>query len=385
MVMQLSEFILTNIDSIAREWEEFAKTCVPAAVGMTRSALLDDVTQILRAVASDMGRPQTASEQDEKGKGQRLSESLGPVAASHVGLRIDSRFDLAQIVSEYRAMRASVLGLWSSSGPSPLSEETLEVIRFNEAIDESIAEIVPAYLRRESRFRDRFFGMLGHDLRGPINAIHLSAERLANNKERDVNELRYVKRILKSCEHLDRMVRDIIDFTRGRLGEPMNITRRPADLGTILRDIIEEVQCAEPNVTIEFAASGDLRGEWDSERLSQLLWNLVMNAIQHGRAKCVEVRVEQTNGQVRIGVHNGGLPIPREAMANLFNPLRLEGAAEQHRVGLGLGLFICNEIVKAHQGTITAVSTPDAGTTFAVQLNRRADDQESQGIGIRLD
>ena len=210
--MQLSEFILTNIESIAREWEEFAKTCVPAAVGMTRSALLDDVTQILRAVANDMERPQTAIEQDEKGKGQRLSESLGPVAASHVGLRIDSRFDLAQIVSEYRAMRASVLGLWSSSGPSPLSEETLEVIRFNEAIDESIAEIVPAYLRRESRFRDRFFGMLGHDLRGPINAIHLSAERLANNKARDGDELRYVNRILKSCQHLDRMVRDIHRF-----------------------------------------------------------------------------------------------------------------------------------------------------------------------------
>src|ERR1700677_1247737 len=289
MVMQLSEFILTNIESIAREWEEFAKTCVPAAVGMTRSALLDDVTQILRAVANDMERPQTAIEQDEKGKGQRLSDSLGPVAASHVGLRIDSRFDLAQIVSEYRAMRASVLGLWSSSGPSPLSEETLEVIRFNEAIDESIAEIVPAYLRRESRFRDRFFGMLGHDLRGPINAIHLSAERLANNKERDVDESRYVRRILKSCENLDRMVRDIIDFTRGRLGEPMNITRMPADLETILRDIIDEVQCAEPNVAIEFTASGDLTGEWDSERLSQLLWNLVTNAIQHGRAKHVEV------------------------------------------------------------------------------------------------
>jgi signal transduction histidine kinase len=239
---------------------------------MTRSALLDDVTQILRAVANDMERPQTTSEQDEKGKGQRLSDSLGPVAASHVGLRIDSRFDLAQIVSKYRAMRASVLGLWSSSGPSPLSKETMEVIRFNEAIDESIAEIVPAYLRRESRFRDRFFGMLGHGLRGPINAIHLSAERLANNKESGVDELRYVKRILKSCEHLDRIVRDIIDFTRGRLGEPMNITRRPADLRTILRDIIEEVQCAEPNVAIEFAASGNLTGEWDSERLSPI-WN----------------------------------------------------------------------------------------------------------------
>jgi signal transduction histidine kinase len=230
---------------------------------------------------------------------------------------------------------------------------------------------VPAYLRRESRFRDRFFGMLGHDLRGPINAIHLSAERLANNKERDVNELRYVKRISKSCEHLDRMVRDIIDFTRGRLGEPMNVTRMTADLGTILRDIIDEVQCAEPNVVIEFAAGGDLRGEWDSERLSQLLWNLVMNALQHGRAKHVGVRVANANDHVLIEVHNEGLPIPQEMMANLFNPLGLEAPAEQHHVGLGLGLFICHEIVTAHKGTITAVSTPDAGTTFTVRLPSR--------------
>jgi signal transduction histidine kinase len=371
--MQLGDFILTNIESIAHEWEEFAKTCLPAAVGMTRSALLDDVTQILRAVANDMERPQTAIEQNEKGKGQRLSDSLGPVAASHVGLRVDSRFDLAQIVSEYRALRASVLRLWSSSRQAPLSEETLEVIRFNEAIDESIAEIVPAYLRRESRFRDRFFGMLGHDLRGPINAIHLSANLLASNKERDVDELRYVNRISKSCEHLNRMVRDIIDFTRGRLGEPMNITRMTADLGTILRDIIDEVQCAEPNVAIEFAANGDLTGEWDSERLSQLLWNLVTNAIQHGRAKHVAVRAAQANGQVLIEVHNEGPPIPQEIMANLFNPLGLEAAAEQHHVGLGLGLFICNEIVKAHDGAITAVSTPDAGTTFTVRLPNPVD------------
>jgi signal transduction histidine kinase len=287
--MHLGEFILANIEPIACEWEEFTKTCTPAALEMTRSALLDDVTQILRAVANDMEQTQTAADQDEKGKGQRLSNSLGRVAAVHVGLRIDARFDLAQIVSEYRAMRASVLRLWSSSRPAPLSDETLEAIRFNEAIDESIAEIVPAYLRREARFRDRFFGMLGHDLRGPMNAIHLSAEHLAANEECGANELRHVNRIARSCERLDRMVKDIIDFTRGRLGEPMNINRVPADLGAILREIIEEVQCGEPNVVIDFAASGDLAGEWDSERLSQLLWNLVTNAIQHGKQVRVTV------------------------------------------------------------------------------------------------
>jgi signal transduction histidine kinase len=104
--------------------------------------------------------------------------------------------------------------------------------------------------------------MLGHDLRGPMNAIHLSAEYLAANEERGEDELRLVNRIAKSCERSDRMVKDIIDFTRGLLGEPMNINRVPADLEAILREIIEEIQCGEPNVVIDFAASGDLAGEW---------------------------------------------------------------------------------------------------------------------------
>jgi signal transduction histidine kinase len=384
--MQLSEFILTNIEPIAREWEDFAKTCTPAAIGMTRTALLDDVTQILQAVVNDMQQPQTPAEQDAKGKGQRLSDSLGGAAASHVGLRIESRFDLAQIVSEYRALRASVLRLWSGSRPQRLSDETMAVIRFDEAIDQSIAAIVPTYLQRESRYRDRFFGVLGHDLRGPINAIHLCAALLINNGERADDERRYILQIQKSCDRLNHMVRDIIDFTRGRFGEPMRLTRAREDLGTIVRDIIDEVQCANPNVAIHFAATGDLTGEWDNERLSQLLSNLVVNAIQHGGAKQIDICAKNKNDQVLIEVHNNGPPIPEELLANLFNPLARENSPEYRRTGLGLGLFICKEIVNAHGGTITATSTEDAGTTFAARLNKRAGKpQEMTGNGSESD
>jgi signal transduction histidine kinase len=370
--MQLAEFILKNIEPIAREWEEFARTCTPAAVGMTESALLDDITQILDAVVDDMEQPQTLAEQAAKGKGQRLSDSLSDTALSHIGLRIESRFDLAQILSEYRALRASVLRLWSSSRPERLTDETMAVIRFNEAIDRSIAEIVPTDLQRESQHRDRFFGMLGHDFRGPLNTIHLCAALLIKDGERGDDELRCISRILRSCDRLDHMVRDIIDFTRGRFGEPMHVARLPADLGVVVRDIIDEVQCANPNVAIEFAAAGDLRGEWDSERLAQLLSNLIVNAIQHGDAKRVDIRAENQNDQVLIEVHNDGPPLAQEVLANLFNPLGRENSTEQRHAGLGLGLFICKEIVKAHGGTITATSAGNAGTTFAVRLNSRA-------------
>jgi signal transduction histidine kinase len=255
---------------------------------------------------------------------------------------------------------------------SASDDETIAVIRFNEAIDQSVAEIVPTFLQRESQYRDRFFGMLGHDLRGPINAISLSAELLIKNEERGADDLRYISRILKSCERLDHMVRDIIDFTRGRFGEPMQITRAQADMGAIVRDIIDEIQCANPKVKIDCTATGDLTGEWDRERLSQLLWNLVMNAIQHGKAKQVGVKVENENDQVLIEVHNDGPPIPQDLIATMFNPLVRERNSEHRQAGLGLGLFICKEIVNAHGGTIVPTSTWDAGTIFGVRLNRRA-------------
>jgi signal transduction histidine kinase len=368
--MALAEFIRTNIDAIAQEWEEFAKSCTPASIGMTRTTLLNDVIPILEAIAHDMETPQSLDEEIAKGKGRHMSDSLAQVAANHVGARIESRFDLAQIVSEYRAVRASALRLYARS--EGLSEETREVVRFSEAIDESVAEIVPTFLHRESQYRDRFFGMLGHDLRGPINAIGLCAALLTDGPDRSADDRRWISRILKSCDRLDHMVKDIIDFTRGRFGEPMRILRVRADLKTVVRDIISEIQCANPAAIINFSAAGPVPGEWDSDRLSQLLWNLVMNAIQHGKAKQVEVKVETENNQVLIAVHNEGQPIPPDALATIFNPLMREGNSDHHPVGLGLGLFICKEIVKAHGGTLVATSTWEVGTTFTVRMNKAA-------------
>lgn len=367
--MHLAEFILANIEPIARDWEQFATTCTPASIGMTRSGLLDDVNRILQAVADDMEQPQTPAEQEAKGKSQRSRGRLGRAASLHVGLRIESRFDLEQIVSEYRAMRASVLRLWSDSHPEGLSEDATAVIRFDEAIDQSVAEIVPTYLQRESRYRDRFFGMLGHDLRTPINAIRLSATVLSRTEGLSENGAKCVSRILDSTQRLDSMVRDILDFTRGRFGDPMHVNRVPADLGVILHGIIDELQCANPNVVMDLAAGGNLDGEWDSERLSQLISNLVMNAILHGKAKRVSIRTANENAQVLIEVHNDGQPIPQDLIATIFNPLKWERPSDHSQAGLGLGLFICQEIVKAHAGTITVTSSRDAGTTFAVRLN----------------
>jgi signal transduction histidine kinase len=187
------------------------------------------------------------------------------------------------------------------------------------------------------------------------------------------NGSKCASRILNTCQRLDRMVQDIVDFTRGRFGEPMPLNRAPTDLRRILHNIIDEIQCANPELAIDLAAIENLNGEWDAERLSQLISNLVVNAIQHAKAKQVTIRATNEDDHVLIEVHNEGPPIPRHLMTTIFNPLGRERPSERANAGLGLGLFICQEIVKSHNGTIMVTSSQDAGTTFAVRLNGHAE------------
>ena len=219
--MRLSELIRTDTERIIREWEEFAKT-LSAGVGLPRWLLRVHAAAILQSIAQDIDTPKLPVKQQAKSEG-----SPGPlehVAAAHVNLRIESGFDLAQIMAEYRALRACVLRLWCDTDPAGFALGAEEITRFTDAIDQAVAETVPIYAQREAQYRDRFLGILGHDLRNPLNAILLSATALAGGKEVAERQLGAVSRILSSVRRVDHMVNDILDFARGRLGTPMAIT-----------------------------------------------------------------------------------------------------------------------------------------------------------------
>jgi signal transduction histidine kinase len=179
-----------------------------------------------------------------------------------------------------------------------------------------------------------------------------------------------VARILNSARRLNRMVGDLLDFSRGRLGSPMPIAATEANLGQLVREIVNEVQTASPQFTICFESNGDLEGRWDVERLKQVASNLLLNAIQHGTGKEIEVTVTGEENSVVLAVQNQGPPIPQELQVTMFDPLVQSKTPDPTRSGLGLGLFIVNEIVAAHHGTIVVTSTQDSGTTFSVRLPR---------------
>ena len=172
------------------------------------------------------------------------------------------------------------------------------------------------------------------------------------------------------------MIRDILDFTRGRLGGRIPLNRQLTDLAVISRSVVDEIQTGHPTARIVVETAGKLTGDWDPARIEQVLSNLLSNAVQHGGSDVTLIASGEDRDQVVVTVQNRGRPIPREQLPNLFAPFKTV-RNNSSAGGLGLGLFIVREIVHAHNGSVTVTSSSE-GTAFSFRLPR------SETIGAAL-
>jgi signal transduction histidine kinase len=372
--MRLAHFILRDMEAILAEWEAFAATLLPAATGMTSLALRDHARQILEAVAKDLSTPQTKEAQSEKSKGRAVKLLGAPetAAETHAVLRARGGFDINQLAAEYRALRASVLTRWIDAC-QPGEIRLGDCIRFNEAIDQGIAESISFFSTQVDQARNLLLGMLGHDMRSPLNTIMMTSQYLgALNAGSSVSEA--ASRLIRSGASMKALLDDLVDFNRTHLGMGIKITVAPVDLAAVSGDEVEQLRGAHPDRSIQLDVSGDVRGVWDGRRLQQLLRNLVVNAIVHGVAGApVDVVLTGREADVTIEVKNTGPTIEEENLRHIFDPLktRLEGGkGDNGEAGLGLGLFIVREIARAHGGEVT-VQSRNGETVFAVRLPRR--------------
>ena len=374
--MRLSEFIVLHADRIVDEWEQFAETLTPAAETLNRTQLRDHAHSILLAAARDMNTRQSASAQAAKAKGEGLEKtpSLDEAAASHGELRHTVGFDLVQMTSEFRHLRACVIRLWVNHLESPELTYFQDMIRFNEAIDEALAESTAAYAEQVNRSRDIFLAILGHDLRAPLQAVKMSTEMLLRKAPLDSKGLSLVGNIQNGARHMGAMVSDLLEFVRSRLGSSLPIEPKPMNLADAAREAIAEACAGRPDCQVHLHTDGDTQGQWDRGRIDQLLQNLIGNALQHGlNGQVPTLSLDGTADSVELRMHNFGPPIPQAALGTVFDPL-VRSATEElgsNSTSLGLGLFIVKEVVQAHRGTIEVASSEAAGTTFTVVLPRR--------------
>jgi signal transduction histidine kinase len=375
--VHLADFILANIEPILAEWEAFARTILPVTSGMTRQQLRDEAENILRHIAHDMKLAQTGEEQQAKSEGRRVRIVLpeGESAAEiHSTDRQTSGFTLLEMVSEYRALRASVIRLWTKNMPDGADLESLyQLTRFNEALDEFQSDSIIHFTQKVDHSRDLVLAVLGHDLRDPLGVIVTYATYLTRLDRFDENTRTAVGRLFATATRMRLMVSDLLDFARARLGAVLPITRAPMNIGETCRRVIDEVGTLHPRATLHMHTNGPLDGEWDPVRISQLLTNLLVNAVQHGSpATPVDILLTGNENEVSIAVRNEGEPIPANEIKGIFEPM-VRGSREQATPSsIGLGLYIAREVVRAHGGKIKAQSSADTGTTFTALLPRVA-------------
>jgi signal transduction histidine kinase len=374
--VRLADFIETNTEPILSEWVAFAETCGPAAAMMDTTALRDHALQMLQAIVADLRTTQTAAEQVAKSKGDADGGGAGAATAAevHGAGRAESGFSVGEMVAEYRALRASVIRLWTRANGSLTGTDVEDLMRFNEAIDQALAESITRHTSDVDRSKDMFLAILGHDLRSPLGAVMMASQFMLELGELKEPNLSLTTRILRSTRRMNQMVGDLLDFTRSRLGSGVPIVRAEMDFGKEVTSGVEETRAANPESVLQLELSGDLRGRWDAARIGQVIANLIGNAVQHGSAKtAIGVTVRGEENDVVLRVHNRSPVIPTADLPGIFGPfkrLAAGGGTRGPSSSLGLGLYIAERIVTAHGGTIKAESSDECGTSFTVRLPR---------------
>ena len=375
--MRFSVFIKENLDEIVADWEAFARK-LPAGRTMSALALRDHSREILLAIAREMEQPQSDRERAEEAQDIVATEaSTTSAAAEHGALRQMAGFDLVQLFAEFRAMRASVMAFWLRSDAAPPGASVMEEItRFNEGIDKALAQSVHRYSAEVGASRDMFLAVLGHDLRGPLSGIDMSAMLLARPDLAEAGRQQAAARIRRASREMKRLITDLLEYTRTRLGAGIPIDPSACDLSLVCEAALEDIRASNPEQEFVQQMSGDLTVLADAGRMQQALSNLLSNAVQHGnRHSPVSLAAEGEADAVFLRVSNSGDPIPADALQVIFEPLvqapnASSEAHERSKTSLGLGLFIVREIVLAHGGTIAVESSAESGTMFTIRLPR---------------
>lgn len=344
---------------------------------MSKLALEDHIVDLLGFVADDLETVQTPRERFDKsrGDGPEDSDFSQSAAELHAALRLADGFDIDQMVSEYRALRASVVKQWVAHHRNLAATDIEDLTRFNEAIDQAVTESVAHYTKTINDSRNLFLGVLGHDLRNPLGAISMGAQWMEKSGPTDAKQARVVSEIRLAAGRATQILNDLLDLTRSSFGTQIPVTKIRIDVAALCQEIADEFRAVNADRRFEVTHEGDPLVSCDPTRLGQVLSNLMGNAIQYGDVTSpirVTVAGNDTDA-VTISVHNFGSSIPPEVRRSIFQSWTRGqdvGKPSEHSTHLGLGLYIAKLIVEAHGGEISVVSNQQAGTCFSVRLPR---------------
>jgi signal transduction histidine kinase len=369
---RLSTLLHDRKEELIRQWTRrvLDDPSVPEANRLNAPDLRDHIPALIDCLAEDLEVP---------GAGEGVGRAIGTSrsAREHACHRVSRGYVLTEALRELSHFRAAILDLCFAEGTEFKDDEAKLL---HAMIDESMAtegeemeRVAVEKLQTEATFRERFIGILGHDLRNPLQSISFVAAALLKLDDTTEPQARLIRRIAVSADRMARMIADLLEVTRARLGGGIPIEPKVADLRAISQQAIDELEIAHPDRTIRLDVLGDVRGVWDPDRMAQVVSNLVSNALDYSPPDTsVRVLLRGEGVRVLLEVNNQGPTIAPGRMDHLFEPFvqGSQGERVAEGQGLGLGLFIAEQIVEEHGGSLAVASTPEEGTTFTVRLPR---------------
>ncbi len=372
---RLADFINANMEPVLQAWEDFARTIEPPALTMDDTELRDHARQMLLAFAKDIATPQSEMQRAAKSKGQGTRGHEDTAAETHAEARLKSGYTVVQLVSEYRALRSSVLTLWAADVKDSRPTDMADVARFNEAVDQALAESVARYEHMVKQSQNMFLAILGHDLRNPLGTVVSGSSFVMQATDIPPKYILVATRMFNSAKRMSKLINDLIDFTRTHLGPGIPIRVKQGSLVEVCELMVNELRTFHPEQQIEFESPPQLDAIFDDGRIAQVLSNLIGNAVQYGSPELpVKVRLQGGVNDICITVNNRGTTIPADKISGIFDPMvRIAASVSTdytERTSLGIGLFISREIIHAHGGKVIVTSSDKEGTTFTVTMPR---------------
>lgn len=338
--------------AITQEWERAVVADLRQLASLSRGALLDHLPEVLNGLAAWL-----------EGDTEAAERGFVQLADGHAIQRLGFGIELPSVIVEYSWLRRIVLRHLVAALPA--AEVTKDLLAFDEGLDRAIHIAVQRYTTRREYVRNRFVGILGHDLRNPLNAATMAAGSLLGSSSFTDTQHRSVMTIVRSTERMARMIRDVLDFAHGHLAGGVPATPVPCDLEEICRLAVAEMESTRAGRAVAFSSEGDVRGAFDRDRLFQAISNLLGNAFEHGQPP-VTLRCGESDDReaVFVRVTNAGEPIAAASLATIFTAF-----SNSNRGSLGLGLYIADQIARAHGGSCD-VDSREGETTFTLTLPR---------------
>lgn len=349
-----------NVKRIMQLWEERARDEVAASVHQDSLVLQDSLPQYLNQLVDELStkiKRTPARIKTDKVESDRIGKQHGRERAGYAD------YSMSQLIFEYHILRQVIFQV--------LEEEALLEVRERDIIINSIEQAVNDAATQFSQtlrdIQELFMVTLTHDLRNPINVMKMGTHLILRRFERGDNHFDISVRMLSAIDRLDSMIQDLLDASRLRAGQKLKLTFEACDLEQLVYEIVEDLNFAYPDRFV-VVSKGAIMTQCSRRDLRRVIENIATNAIKYGADDTpITLTLQQTATEIRLTIHNKGLPIHPDAQSILFQQFRRTTDAEE-QTGWGLGLFLAKNLTEAHRGTIEVESVEEQGTSFIIKL-----------------